>query len=356
MGREAQLLAILALAVAWGLTGCVDADGSAGGPQAVSGSTGVPADSPVEVSALSETQYRVTGPYTYQNVAVFLLHTDEQDDREFLTLHEGLESGQVTVTEKGEGDVGELLLTNASALPLFLHEGDRFEGGKQDRTLYSSLVIPPNTRDAPIPTFCIEQGRWREDKTGKGFVAGASLALAPKSVRRAAKYSKDQNEVWAQVAVEKARASAGLGISAETSSLNEAMDSDVMRRLAESYSKRLGDAVIGKKDAVGVAIVINGKIEEIDAYPNHGLLLKLYPRLLQSFALQAVTSAKDAPSDRSVTGDEILAFMQQMKSESRRAEQLNQRNQVLLSESAEAAGAVTMYEDAMVHEQYMSKE
>src|SRR5262245_51728013 len=51
---------------------------------------------------------RVSGPYAHKNLAVFLVHADGQDGRDFLTLDEGLAQGLVKVTEKAEARVGEL--------------------------------------------------------------------------------------------------------------------------------------------------------------------------------------------------------------------------------------------------------
>ena len=79
--------------------------------------------------------YRLSGPYAHQNLAVYLLHSDKRDDRDFITLNEGLKSGQVKVTELENEQVARLRIENQSDKPLFLQEGDRVTGGKQDRTL-----------------------------------------------------------------------------------------------------------------------------------------------------------------------------------------------------------------------------
>src|SRR5690349_3555661 len=70
-------------------------------------------------------QYQVTGPYAHENLAVFLLHAPTQDEREFITLDQGLKEGLVTVTEKDQEQVRELQIENRSEQPLFLQEGDR---------------------------------------------------------------------------------------------------------------------------------------------------------------------------------------------------------------------------------------
>src|SRR5262245_21736321 len=83
---------------------------------------------------------QVSGPYTHGTLSVFLLRSDNQDDREFLTLDQGLKDGTVKITELEQESVGQLKINNESSLPLYLQEGERLVGGKQDRTLAASLV------------------------------------------------------------------------------------------------------------------------------------------------------------------------------------------------------------------------
>jgi hypothetical protein len=146
-------------------------------------------------AVVARTHYRITGPYSYRNLSVFLLLAGARDHRDFLTLPEGLMAGLVKVTERQQASVGELQISNLSDRPLFLQEGDRLQGGKQDRTTYASLVVPPRSRNVPLPAFCIEPGRWQEESGIAGFIAPKTPSLAPPSVRRAAKVEKDQSAV-----------------------------------------------------------------------------------------------------------------------------------------------------------------
>src|SRR5262249_10907832 len=123
----------------------------------------------------------------HQNLSVYLLHADKQDDNDYLTLDQGLKDGLVKVTEKENEQVNELQLENRSDRYLFLQEGDRLEGGKQDRIIITSLVVPPHSGTLPVPANCVEHGRWHAGAGGVMFYATANAALAPQPVRRAAK-------------------------------------------------------------------------------------------------------------------------------------------------------------------------
>src|SRR5262245_14162227 len=49
---------------------------------------------------------RVSGPYRHESLTVFLVHSQKQDESNFLTLDEGLKDGLVKVTELDQEQVG----------------------------------------------------------------------------------------------------------------------------------------------------------------------------------------------------------------------------------------------------------
>ncbi len=79
-------------------------------------------------------------------------------------------------------------------------------------------------------------------------------------------------------------------------------------------------------DAVGVAIAINGNIEEVNIYPNHALLQKLYPRLLQSYGLQATLEKDQAKEGKALATADIAKFMAEEKGKARRNQAINVDN------------------------------
>jgi hypothetical protein len=236
---------------------------------------------------LDSAAYHLSGPYTHENLAVFLIHSPNQDERHFLTLDEGLKTGVVKVTEQDQAQVDTLRIDNQSDLPLFLQEGERLQGGRQDRTITASLVVPPRSGPLPLPAFCIEHGRWTEGETGRTFAYAPSRALALKGVRGAAKVDRQQSSVWASVEAEKAYASTEFMAPNTNSSDNEMLDSRQLRKLADEFAAALQDALAQHGDAVGVAIVLNGQFEEADIYPNHAVCDKMGPRLIRAYGVQA---------------------------------------------------------------------
>ena len=88
-----------------------------------------------------------------------------------------------------------------------MQAGDVVKGGRQDRTLTVSLVLPPKSGRIPIASFCVEHGRWSarnaEDRDEVFGLAGGG-ALARDEARDA---GADAGEPPAMAAPTPARAS-----------------------------------------------------------------------------------------------------------------------------------------------------
>ncbi len=277
------------------------------------------------------THYRLSGPYAHKNLAVYLIHTDNRDDREFLTLNEGLKSGLVKVTEMENEQVSSLLVENLSDKPLFLQEGDRVTGGKQDRTIYSSLAIAAKSGPQRIPSFCIEPSRW---SGGKVFMHNANPGYASNSVRQAAKLSMNQGLVWERVGMTKQRLSRVLGTGNDTTSLNEAIDSKKIVEATKDFQMQLGKLLDEHKDAVGFAFAVNGEILEVNAFPGNRLAARIFPRLVETYGVDAVVAAvvdKQAVKNKAPAKDKVLAFMKtSVKKKAERNERINDDNQLVI--------------------------
>jgi hypothetical protein len=262
-------------------------------------------------AAVGDTVVRISGPYAHDNLAVYLIHSRAQDPRSFITLSEGLKSKQVEVTEQENAQVRELMIENKSDQYLFLQEGDTLKGGQQDRTIYAGHIVPPHSGKQGLPAFCVEPNRWVAGAQGAKFDLPANAALAPKEVRQAAKYQADQGAVWAQVAVQRQLVTSNFAstLSAGGSSLNEATEQSQVRNVAQEFNDKLAYALDLHADAVGVAIAVNGQIEEVNIYPNHALLRKQFERLVGSYAVQAAVKKKEAQKGPALSATDVAYWM-----------------------------------------------
>jgi hypothetical protein len=323
----------------------------------------VPVPSPPAGGAEAEVDgvaYRVGEPLAHKNITVFVLSSDRQDERDFLTLDEGLKGGLVTIAEQDRSTVGALQIENQGDRPLYLQEGERLLGGKQDRVIASSLVIPPHSGRTTVPAYCVEQSRWVEGERGKEFGFAVNAALAPKGVRGAAKVEGKQDGVWACVGAHKVSAQAcpSLQVSNTNSSVNETLDAEAVRSVSDDYAAALASALDGPAGggAVGLAIAVNGQIEEVNVYPNAALLRKLGPRLIRSYALQATLLADKAGAAAPLTADDVARFLDLGAEKSKRTQSLDGHNDVLVKErEGNTFQCETRYEGQVIHWQAMKK-
>jgi hypothetical protein len=277
---------------------------------------------------VNNSSYRIHGPFAHENLSVFLLCSDQEDTRDFLTLDEGLPKGVVKITEQEQETVGSLQIENLSDRPLYLQEGERLQGGKQDRVILTSLVLQPKSGKTAVPTLCVEQSRWVEGDKGRSFGFTLNAALAPKGVRGAAKVEGDQSKVWKCVEVQKGNGNAILKTANTNSSVNELLDAPQVRSLSDDYTKALSSALESEqgRKAVGVTIVLNGHIEEANVYPNHALFARLFPRLIQSYALQAAMLKDQGKASEPVTAETVAQFLKEGGEKSKQEKTLAAHN------------------------------
>jgi sulfur carrier protein ThiS len=264
--------------------------------------------------------YRVLAPITRGNLTVFPVVADSSHDtREFLTLDEGLRSGEVVITEQGSfqplmrgrpvvrlprdrAEVNRLLLVNNSDRALILLAGEIVTGGKQDRIIGKDAIVAPKSDPIDLSVFCVEPGRWVQKAAG--FGAFDSQMVQP-SVRRSAMVDKDQQKVWAEV--NEAGKSMGGQVSAPVAQAIGATSSypgvmaipEVKRRidtvaapLERSYEGLLRE--LRGRNAVGVVVAVNGEIIWADLFASTSLLEKYWPKLIRSYATEAITRPSDA--------------------------------------------------------------
>jgi hypothetical protein len=230
-------------------------------------------------SAQTPTGLGVSGPLVHENLAVYFIHGKSAPGKIPLTLDEALARGVVQVRETG--DVNQLEVENRGNDEVFVQSGDIVKGGRQDRTLMVSLVLPPHSGRIPIASFCVEQGRWTargsEDPTkfatASASVPSRELKLSMKApapvpagpnparpgVSAPAVASVDtgrrQQEVWDAVRDTQARLNTSLGAQVRSaqsaSSLQLALENDKLVNAQRSYVGAIKAAGEAEDDIVG---------------------------------------------------------------------------------------------------------
>jgi len=258
--------------------------------------------------------YRFSGPYTQDNLTVFLIHgQDAIPGKQYLTLAEALAQKKAVVHETR--DVQELCVENLSGdADVYLEAGDIVKGGQQDRVLSMDLILKPKSGKVPVPCFCVEASRWgsRGSEDAAKFDASPGKA-AGKEVQLAAQYSRNQGLVWKKVAEAQMRLGRSLGKSvraeASPTSLQLSQEDRKLLKTVERYVRELAKAPEGKTDVIGYAAAINGKVESADVYGSAALFAKLWPRLLRASAIEAVAGLQPGKKLEPVTARAVAAVL-----------------------------------------------
>ncbi|HEX7294403.1 MAG TPA: DUF6569 family protein, partial [Pyrinomonadaceae bacterium] len=158
-----------------------------------------------------QNNYRLSGPYTHNNLTIFLVHgRDLAGNRTFLTLQEALDQKKVIVYETK--DVNELAIRNVSNQDVYVQAGDIVKGGDQDRMISVDFIVPRRSKRMPIAAFCVESGRWsrRGNENNASFGSSANFVTS-KQLKLAAKSENSQQAVWENVKVVQSKLSAIVG-------------------------------------------------------------------------------------------------------------------------------------------------
>lgn len=258
--------------------------------------------------------YAVSGPYTHDNLSIFLLHgPDTLPPRPVKTLDEALAAGTAVVHETGT--VNTLCVENLSSDDdLMMQNGDILKGGKQDRVLQVAMILPPKSGRVAVPAFCVEAGRWT-NRGGEavGHFAANPGQIAGKALKNAVNTAGVQDEVWKNVAAQQAALSDRVGKpvngAASPSSLQLAMeDKDLQAKLA-GYRSALANTLDGKKWVVGYAIAVNGKVTGAEVFGSGVLLAKAWPKAVIAAAVEALSEKQDKAAFAAVAEDAVTAFL-----------------------------------------------
>jgi hypothetical protein len=221
-------------------------------------------------------------------------------------------------------EVNRLMVVNKSGKPLYLMPGEVIVGGDQDRTIGEETVVASTGKPVPIDVFCVEHGRWsrrgeaestslyaalgatsaknaRElaDEARKGYFSTTAAPLS-KAGRVAVQSDKSQQAVWDNVA----KNNSALNVDSESGTFTNSYVDKRVQGALEPYIMGLSAKVAAQGRVVGAIVAINGKIESLDVFESTPLFRKLWPKLLKSYALDAMSAtatAKPAAKDKSGT-------------------------------------------------------
>ena len=258
-------------------------------------------------------KYRLSGPYTHNNLTIFLVHgNDLAGNRTFLTLQEALAQKKVIVYETK--DVNELAIRNVSNQDVYVQAGDIVKGGDQDRMISVDFIVPRRSKRMPISAFCVESGRWnrRGNESSASFSASENF-VTTKNLKLAAKSENSQQAVWENVQVVQKKLSGNLNTEVSSpmsvSSLELAVENTKVKESTEDYIKALAGIAQNKTDVIGYVFAINGQVNSADIYASRALFAKLWPKLLKANATEAIAELQSDSPATPVTDESVHGFL-----------------------------------------------
>ena len=301
---------------------------------------------------------RITGPFTHDNLAIFLLHDKKPvAGKRYITLQEAMLQRKVVVHETGS--VNQLEVENLSGDEIFIQSGDIVKGGKQDRVLKDDLILESKSGRVPLAAFCVEQGRWtkRGAESAAAF-QGSNDAVAAKSMKMAVRAQSNQQEVWSAVEKNQSRLSSAIGAaapaSASPSSYQLTLENKVLKDLSGEYRKSLEKIIDGKADVIGFVFAINGKINSAEIYASNDLFKRLWPKLIKAAAVEA-TSERGQPAQAAATTAAVKGFVERSEAAPGTARNVTKREQVITRDSKEGFAYESRDKDVVVHRSLVAK-
>jgi cytoskeletal protein CcmA (bactofilin family) len=270
--------------------------------------------------------YRISNPVVYDNLAVYFIHGSTNTGPSPLTLEQATASGDVKIY----GAAG-VMIENVSNQSVFIQLGDLLKGGLQDQVAGTSFILPPRSGRVPIDTFCVDPFRStpRDGESPNGFRATSALfpsRSAKLSIFAGAEGSTAvrgirQLGIWWSIDSLRSQLSRSLNEPLEppravhwstnqnsllagresqwTTSLPLALENLRLAQAQKPYINALnskndaGDNIKASQDIIGAAFIINGKLDGADIYHSHSLFLQIWPKLLRAYTTAAI-AAKDS--------------------------------------------------------------
>lgn len=223
---------------------------------------------------------------SFRNLAVAPLLADREDGLDYGLLNEAIETGQIEVSEVSfQGAVPEIRVTNKGGRMVLMVDGEELVGAKQNRILNTTILVEPHST-LVVPVSCVEQGRW--DSGDVAFRSGERMLCADlrarkarqvhDSVRISQEFRSNQGEIWQEIA-------------SKASRMQAASPSMAMSHLYEKVSDRLEEFAAHfdvAEGQVGAVFAINGGIVGLDSFGKPRSFFRMFRKLLESCALDAI--------------------------------------------------------------------
>jgi len=220
------------------------------------------------------------------------------------TMDEAISQDLLEITEiNSDGSVPQLLVRNLGAQDILILEGETVIGGKQNRAVNSTFIIPAGG-EIVVPVSCVEAGRWRY--ASNKFSSGDSVlysSLRAESHRAVSRnlhsnrgYGSNQSGVWSNIAAKQMR----MAVDSPTGAMAD-IERSAFSPEAESD---LFEAIRCQENQVGFLAFIGGGFAGGDIFGSSELFEKQYRKIIKGYHLDALDSGVRFPE---IPAEEIMA-------------------------------------------------
>jgi hypothetical protein len=176
-------------------------------------------------------------------------------------------------------------------------------GAKQNRILNLTILVPAG-QTLIIPVSCVEQGRWATRSAAFSSSKQTMYAMARKlktmavsdNLMTSGSRAASQGDLW-------------MGIAEKASRMRSASDTGAMSDLYENHSRRIEEyetafgAVAGQ---TGALFAIGDQVVGLDLFEHDSLLETVLPKLVRSYALDAIDRADNTRPAGSAAARDLL--------------------------------------------------
>ncbi|MGH9766044.1 MAG: ARPP-1 family domain-containing protein [Blastocatellia bacterium] len=150
----------------------------------------------------------------------------------------------------------------------------------------------------------------------------------------------------------------GLASRVSPSSLQLTLENKLVKDTANDYVKNLSSIISGKRDVIGFVFAINGQLNSADVYSSNALFAKLWPKMLEASAVEAIAELKAGGKFEPVETDAVKAFLRESQSGKAETKRVTARTAVIKCETEKNLFFETRDRgrgDGWVHRNYLLK-
>lgn len=237
-----------------------------------------------------------------------------------ISLEEAVRKNKVRITEipgATNADVRVLIMRNTGKETIIVNSGGIVSGGKQDRIIAETNILPPGKEKHYIDVYCAEKGRWSRKPKEFSYNRPADVAL-----RRVMDIEKLQYKIWEEIEGQY-KAS---GKNSETRAYKNLYNDQRFLQADSNYVKFFTRKFVqSDSNYAGFIAITSNQIIVTDLFATKEMTSAAFLTLIRSYSATAITLGK-APE---VPMPAVKKFMDPILSDDRtRNQYVSQRGRV----------------------------